>query len=710
VSIETLLIANRGEIACRVMATAQRRGIRCIAVYSEADAGALHVRRADEAHCIGPAPASESYQCVEAILEVARRTRAQAIHPGYGFLSENAEFAQACADAGVIFVGPSPAAIRTMAEKDLAKARMREAGVPVIPGCEDAGQDASALRCAADEIGYPLIIKAVAGGGGRGMRQVARAGDFDTALESARREARASFGDDRVLLEKLVHPARHVEVQVFADSQGGVVHLFERDCSVQRRHQKVVEEAPAPGLSSELRTAMGEAAIKAARAIDYCGAGTVEFLLDLGDPSTPFYFMEMNTRLQVEHPVTEMITGVDLVDWQLRVAAGEPLPRAQEALSIEGHAIEVRLYAEDPGADFMPTTGRVLDFQQPEASESLRIEAGIESGDSIDVHYDSMLAKLIAHGSTRDDALARLGVALAETQLAGPRTNIDLSSRIVAHPSFASAALHTGFIEEHQEALLAGVDSSPWEIRVLASLDRVLGRQARAQAEAHSRSASSLDGSPNAPLNGSTSASVPSSPWAAVDAWQNNIPARETLRFADRDREFHVEIEHLGKACYRLSAPCVELDRGHEMDEIQIVATETTQWSRGVAPSTEIHEFEAELNGRVWSVRCVRDEKSLTLFTRGETHHLEIMVAGGTHDDEAAAMGALFTPMPGKVVDVRVREGDIVKKGECLLVLEAMKMEHSIQAGMDARVDAVHVATGDQVDEGAVLLRLEPLT
>ncbi|HSK40851.1 MAG TPA: acetyl-CoA carboxylase biotin carboxylase subunit, partial [Arenibaculum sp.] len=446
-----ILIANRGEIACRVIRTARHMGIRTVAVHSEADAGALHVDMADEAWLIGPPPARESYLRIDAILDVARRSGAEAIHPGYGFLSENAAFADACGQAGIVFVGPPADAIRAMGGKSEAKALMEPAGVPLVPGYHGAGQDPELLRREAEAIGFPLLIKASAGGGGKGMRVVAAAGEFDAQLAGARREAASAFGDERVLLEKYLTRPRHVEIQVFADRHGNCVYLFERDCSIQRRHQKVVEEAPAPALPPGTRQRMGEAAVAAARAIGYVGAGTVEFLLD---EDGAFYFMEMNTRLQVEHPVTEMITGQDLVEWQFRVAAGEPLPVGQDDLAISGHAIEVRVYAEDPARDFLPQTGRLDHLAFPEPGPHVRIDAGVRAGDRISIHYDPMIAKLIVWDHDRPAAVRRLRAALGATQIAGLNANVGFLSAIAAHPAFLAADLDTRFIERHHADLL----------------------------------------------------------------------------------------------------------------------------------------------------------------------------------------------------------------------------------------------------------------
>jgi acetyl-CoA carboxylase biotin carboxylase subunit len=448
-----LLIANRGEIAVRVLRTAKRMGAATVAVYSDADAGALHVALADEAVRIGPAPAAESYLKIDAIIAAAKQTGADAIHPGYGFLSEKAEFAEACAKAGIVFVGPPPSAIRAMGLKDRAKALMAKAGVPVVPGYLGDDQSTDHLAKEAGKIGYPVLIKAVAGGGGKGMRKVEAAGEFVSALEGAQREAKSAFGDDRVLIEKYVSRPRHIEVQVFGDSHGDAVYLFERDCSLQRRHQKVIEEAPAPGMSAAMRKQMGEAAVKAAKAVNYSGAGTVEFIADASDglKADRFWFMEMNTRLQVEHPVTEAITGTDLVEWQLRVAAGEKLPKKQSELSIHGHAIEARLYAEDPQKGFLPSIGTLTHLKFP---DDVRVDSGVRRGDAVSIFYDPMIAKVIAHDETREGAAAKLARAMRHTEVAGVTTNAAFLARALAHPAFVSGDIDTAFIERHRANLI----------------------------------------------------------------------------------------------------------------------------------------------------------------------------------------------------------------------------------------------------------------
>ena len=493
---ETVLIANRGEIARRVIRSVRRLGLRCVAVYSEADRGAAHVTEADAAYCIGPPPAAESYLRGEVILAAARAAGAEAIHPGYGFLSENAAFAEACAAAGIVFIGPPPAAIRAMGSKSAAKALMQEAGVPLVPGYHGAEQSADHLVAEAHKIGYPLMVKASAGGGGKGMRVVGEPGDFLAGLEAARREAKASFGDDHVLLERYLPAPRHIEMQVFRDDHGNAVHLFERDCSSQRRHQKVIEEAPAPGLGDDLREAMGEAALRAAETIDYRGAGTVEFLVDGED----FYFMEMNTRLQVEHPVTEMITGFDLVEWQLRVAAGEALPVTQEEVTATGHAIEARLYAEDPAAGFLPSTGQLLHLSFPEGEEGLRFDSGVRPGDSVSVFYDPMIAKVIAWGPDRVVALSRLQRALARSEVAGVVTNVGFLQAVLSHTRFAAGVVDTAFIDQQRATLVAAEEDVPESVLAAAALAEIDWRREDARRQSISASGAGDSVEEGAPL------------------------------------------------------------------------------------------------------------------------------------------------------------------------------------------------------------------
>ncbi|MGF1455483.1 MAG: acetyl/propionyl/methylcrotonyl-CoA carboxylase subunit alpha [Alphaproteobacteria bacterium] len=665
--VDRLLIANRGEIACRIIRTARRMGIETLAVYSEADGHAAHVALADSALAIGPAPAAESYLRGEALIEAAQCSGAQAIHPGYGFLSENAAFAEAVAAAGLIFVGPPPAAIRAMGLKDQAKALMEKAGVPIVPGYHGANQDPAHLVDAAHAVGFPVLIKAVAGGGGKGMRRVDRREDFEAALASAKRESANAFGDDRVLIERFVTRPRHVEIQVFADAHGGVVHLFERDCSLQRRHQKVIEEAPAPGMTEPVRTAMGRAAVEAARAIGYRGAGTVEFIADgsQGLRENGFFFMEMNTRLQVEHPVTEMITGLDLVEWQIRVAMGEPLPRTQEQIPLTGHAIEARLYAENPSKGFLPSTGTLHRLALPEPDDRLRIDTGVRQGDAVTIHYDPMIAKIIAWGETRDAALRRLGQALRASEVAGVQTNAGFLAEIAGHPAFRDAAIDTGFIDRHLEDLIPDPGPPADDIKALAAL-YVLAERDAAAAHARARSAD------------------PHSPWHALDGWRVGARAREVLRFGG-DHPFTVTVGH--------GAPLRALDIDGRMFE-------------GQASMVEAERLSVVLNGRHDCIGVLRLGRRIVIMTEGHAHEvvLEDPLERSVSDTDAAAR--IAAPMPGKIIAVHAAEGDSVRRGQALVVLEAMKMEHTLSAGADGTVESLTVAPGDQVEEGAVLATL----
>ena len=613
--IHSLLIANRGEIACRIIRTARAMGIRTIAVYSDADAGALHVREADEAVAIGPAPARESYLVPERLMAAARESGAAAIHPGYGFLSENADFAQAVIDAGLVWVGPSPASIRAMGLKDAAKARMIAAGVPVTPGYLGEDQSPDRLAAEAAAVGYPVLIKAVAGGGGKGMRQVEAPAAFDEALASCRREAVAAFGDERVLIEKYITAPRHIEVQVFGDTHGQVVHLFERDCSLQRRHQKVIEEAPAPGMGAETRAAVCAAAVRAAQAVDYVGAGTIEFIADASEGlrADRIWFMEMNTRLQVEHPVTEAITGVDLVEWQLRVAAGEPLPMTQEQLSITGHAIEARLYAEDPAKGFLPSTGTLEVF---DLGDAVRVDTGVVQGATISPYYDPMIAKLIAHGDTREEARERLADALDAAMIWPVRTNAGFLVEALDHPAFVAGDVDTGLIAREGEALMP--PAQPSEEALVAAAARLVGP-------------------------------------AFLSGFRlNAVPRREAM--------------------FLLDGEPVTVDLPAASQGAAAASQGTTDGRVLVAES-----------GQVWVLEPYRSDG----------------VAGG-----GAADGAILSPMPGRVIAVDVAAGTAVTRGQKLLVLEAMKMEHALVAPFDGTVAELTVGAGDQVSEGALLVRV----
>jgi len=664
-----ILIANRGEIACRVAATARRMGIGVVAVYSDADAGARHVSAADEAYRIGPAAARESYLRGEAILEAAQRAGAQAIHPGYGFLAENEGFAAACARARVVFIGPTPQAIGAMGDKSAAKALMDKAGVPVVPGYHGTNQDASFLAVRAGAIGYPVLIKACAGGGGKGMRVVRAPSEFEAALQAARREAASSFGDERMLIERYLERPRHIEVQVFGDTRGNVVHLFERDCSVQRRNQKVLEEAPAPGMSEERRREIGAAAVAAAKAVGYVGAGTVEFIVA---PDGAFYFMEMNTRLQVEHPVTEMITGIDLVEWQLRVAAGEALPRTQEELAFRGHAVEARICAEDPDRGFLPSSGVLKHLRMPHASEfqclplPVRVDSGIRPGDAISPHYDSMIAKLIVWGEEREAALARLERALAEFEVVGPATNLEFLARVVRSSSFAQGELDTGLIERNAETLFPLNPPLPDDMIAAAACAELAAEEDAAREHARA----SAD---------------PYSPWHRVDGWRLNQGSHHRFVFSDGTQACEASVDFLG-AGYRLRIG----ERDHAL----------------AAERLEDGRLQLQLDGRTYAVRAVRDGEDWHLFGAGSRCRLRLESELQGLDIEAGG-ASLAAPMPGKIAQVLVEPGARVKKGAPLVILEAMKMEHTIVAPRDGAVKEIFFRVGDQVSEGAELLELE---
>lgn len=657
--IERLLIANRGEIAVRIARTARRLGVHVIAVYSDADAGAMHVDAADEALNIGPEAPSESYLNIDAVIAAARATGADAIHPGYGFLSENARFAEACSQAGITFVGPSADAMRAMGDKAASKNVMEAAGVPLMPGYHGEDQAVETLAAAARDIGFPVLIKASAGGGGRGMRIVEQEADFIPALDAARREAKGAFGDDRVLIEKFLTTPRHIEVQVFGDTHGNAIHLFERDCSLQRRYQKVVEEAPAPGMHDARRAEIGAAAVAAAKAIHYAGAGTVEFIVDATDEGAngPFYFMEMNTRLQVEHPVTEYVTGLDLVEWQLRVAEGNPLPLRQDEVVLKGHAVEARLYAEDPARDFLPAPGRVLAFETPEDRPDIRVDTGVRSGDDIAVAYDPMIAKVIAHGPDRNAAIAALDKALAELVCIGPTTNQAFLRRAITHPDFVGAAIDTGFIDRHRDALIPDVQKMQRNALVAVIADELSVRAMDARTVV-------------------STAGEPGSPWAATDGWRANIAARETFTFRSGEDELSAEICHAG-------------------DEILLTLSDgvTAHLPRDVPPG--------------W--RIERSGRSVFAFSRGTQFRFERIVAVEQASAQSGAAGNLNAPMPGRIVSVDVAPGDLVIAGQTLVVLEAMKMEHAIKAPGDGVVAELFHKAGDQVAEGVELLRLDPV-
>ena len=665
-----ILIANRGEIACRVAATAHGMGIRTVAVYSDADAGARHVAACDEAYRLGPPAAKESYLLGAKIIAIAKQCGAEAIHPGYGFLSENADFAEACAAADIVFIGPPPAAIRAMGLKAESKQLMEKAGVPLTPGYHGGNQDPAFLQSAADEIGYPVLIKASAGGGGKGMRVVEKATGFSAALASCKREAASSFGDDDVLIEKYLTRPRHIEIQVFADTHGNCVYLFERDCSVQRRHQKVLEEAPAPGMTDARRAAMGKAAVEAAQAVGYVGAGTVEFI---ANQDGTFYFMEMNTRLQVEHPVTEEITGLDLVEWQLRVAHGEPLPLAQDELAINGHAIEARIYAENPAKNFLPSIGTLHHLSMPLEDGPVRIDSGVREGDAISPYYDPMIAKLICWGETREVALRAMAAALRECEIAGVHTNVEFLVRTVESNAFSSGELDTGLIERNRAELL------PTDL-VIAPEALVAAAFAIVSSETHGGRASQTGG-----------------PWGISDGWRANLTAQRTLALQCGDATHAVQIEYTRAG---LAIECMgtrsAVSGSVEGKRVRM------QWNEVAIDARVVRVREAQ------ATQSASRHDKLTTFLHGRRFDIELhdpLTESEAGEEEG---GGLTAPMPGKILAVLVQPGTEVEKGTPLVVMEAMKMEHTIAAPAKGRVTAVLHAAGEQVAEGAALIAFEP--
>ncbi|MCU0983530.1 MAG: biotin/lipoyl-binding protein [Acetobacteraceae bacterium] len=652
----SVLVANRGEIAVRVFRTARAMGLRCIAVHSEPDASAMHVAMADEAICIGPAPAAESYLRIDRILEAARRTGAEAIHPGYGFLSENAAFAEACEAAGVVFVGPPAAAMRAMGGKASAKALMAAAGVPLVPGYHGEDQAPALLAEEAARIGYPVLIKASAGGGGRGMRVVARAEEFAAALDAARREAEAAFGDGRVLIEKYLTAPRHIEVQVLADSHGTAVALSTRDCSIQRRHQKIVEEAPAPALAGAMRAAMADAAVAAAQAVGYVSAGTVEFIAE----GEHFAFMEMNTRLQVEHPVTEAITGLDLVAWQLRIAAGEALP-LDFAPPLSGHAVEVRLCAEEPREGWRPAVGRLARFSMP-TGEGIRVDTGVREGDVVTPFYDSMIAKIIAHAETREGAIARLGAALAETEVEGVATNLAALRAIVAHEGFARGVPTTGFLARHEASLLAPPPPAPPRALLVATAALLAQEAAEARA-------------------------APPGPWTRRDGWRLFGTARRTIRLRTDGESIAVEVAYAAEG-WRITL----LGQTHAVS------------AAGAARALRVTIDDVTLRASIF-----REGASLGVTLAGEgSWRIGIEDALEPRSGDSAGDDRVASPIPGRVAAVLVAAGETVSRGQVLVVVEAMKTELRIAAPFDGTVARVDVAAGDQVEEGQELVALSP--
>ncbi|MGY3264365.1 acetyl-CoA carboxylase biotin carboxylase subunit [Lysobacter sp. HA35] len=662
---EKILIANRGEIACRVMRTSRALGIRTVAVYSDADADAQHVRQADEAYRVGGPRPQESYLRGDAILEVALKSGAQAIHPGYGFLSENADFADAVEAAGLVFIGPPAASMRKMGSKAGAKDLMHAAGVPVVPGYTGEDQSNDVLQREADRIGYPLMIKAAHGGGGKGMRIVRSSQEFLPNLESCQREARNAFGRDRVLLERYIEQPRHIEIQVFADRHGNAMHLFERECSAQRRYQKVLEESPSPFLTPELRRAMGDAAVQAARAIDYVNAGTVEFIVG---QDGGFYFMEINTRLQVEHPVTEMVTGLDLVEWQLRVASGDPLPRTQESLTQSGHAIEVRLYAEDPDAGFLPGSGRLERLRLPTATEGVRVDSGVVEGDTVTIFYDPMIAKLIVHGADRTQALARMRSALAQCEIAGPKSNIEFLERLVRHPAVVNGTIDTGYLDRHLDEFIGASDSDDARHFVAAVVARLIS---------HERGARGCNAASN----------DPTSPWATPDSWRIGDAALARIAVEHRGERTVLRAGGNG-GTYR-----IEHDgRVYAIEGARLEGEALSFRLDGDAMRVQVGAGRGS-----WSVHDGSHRLAISAAPLHDTHH----GAGEGGTDRIAA------PMPGRIVVARVQPGDKVTAGQEVMVIEAMKMELSLKSPRDGVIAEVRGAAGDFVEADAALVVLE---
>ncbi len=661
---DKMLIANRGEIACRIIRTARRLKVKTVAVYSTIDSEALHVSMADEAIAIGPAPANESYLLIERIIAAANASAAEAIHPGYGFLSENPELARSCADNDMIFIGPTAAAISAMGSKSTAKTIMTEAGVPLLPGYHGDNQDPAWLQKQADNMTYPVLIKAAAGGGGKGMRVVMQRSAFAAALAAAKREAMNAFNDETVLIEKYLRQPRHIEIQIFRDTHGNGVYLFERDCSMQRRYQKILEEAPAPGMQAERRQMMGQAALKAAEAIGYTGAGTVEFIVDTDEN---FYFMEMNTRLQVEHPVTEMISGQDLVEWQLGVAAGRPLPLRQDALAIRGHAMEARIYAEDAANDFLPCTGQITHLRFPSESACVRIDTGVQQGDAVSVFYDPMLAKLIVWAEDRPDCLARMQTALAATQIVGLKTNLDFLQAALAHPVLQAGEVTTGFVAEHAGELLKAMYAQKATAAVyqLAALYLMLVHQQHSMA----RAAASAE---------------PDSPWHLADGWLLNLTSREAITLRAGSTEKTIQLQ--------------PADSGF------IIRLDNTD-TEAAGQLEEQTRLTARLGNRRLQADVIRDKQRLVIFHAGQRYELERLTdAYETPAEEDG--GRLLSPMPGKIIAILTAKDQAVSKGDPLLILEAMKMEHTITANQAGTVVDIFFAENDRVDAGVELLTI----
>ncbi|XP_026466354.1 methylcrotonoyl-CoA carboxylase subunit alpha, mitochondrial-like [Ctenocephalides felis] len=671
--INKVLIANRGEIACRIMRTAKRLGVQTVAVYSDADAKSMHVQMADEAYNIGPPPSQQSYLCADKILDVAKKSGSHAVHPGYGFLSENLEFAEACQNSDIIFIGPPSSAIRDMGIKSTSKAIMSAAGVPCIKGYHGDDQSDEKLIAEAERIGFPLMIKAVRGGGGKGMRMAETMADFLPALESARTESLKAFGDTNMLLENYVTQPRHVEVQVFADKYGEAVHLFERDCSVQRRHQKVIEEAPAPGISQELRMELGAAAVRAAKAVGYVGAGTVEFILD--KKSHAFHFMEMNTRLQVEHPITEYITGTDLVEWQLRIAGGEPLPVTQEDITLSGHAFEARIYAEDPRGGFLPGAGPLRHLRPPQTATDVRVETGVREGDEVSIHYDPMIAKLVVWGEDRTQALTKLKAKLTDYHIMGLETNVNFLLDLASHPNFAAGDVHTGFIDEHRESLFPPLLADETSIGQ-AIMGLILNERVSNVKNAYSTK--KMD-----------------SPYFQEMGFRLNHSLERTIKLTHNDKDITVQLQQVSSNVFQMKV-------GPE-----------GQWRTMKAVLTEKGggALKLTLDGVISNCSVVMDHDILSVFDVGGRKdfklHVPKFITSAGDGGSGGSAGAAVSPMPGVLEKLFVSPGDKVEKGTPLAVIIAMKMEHVIKASKDGTVASVNSNLGKSVQKGATIVKFE---
>jgi len=659
-----ILIANRGEIACRIIDTAHKMGISCVALYSDADKHALHVKKADEAVYIGPSPSKDSYLKMDNIIAAAKQTGAQAIHPGYGFMSENVEFAQACVDNKITFIGPPVEAIEAMGSKSAAKEIMTDAGVPLVPGYHGEEQAPEFLKQQSVAIGYPQLLKAAYGGGGKGMRVVWNEQEFDAALASTKREAMAGFGDDKMLIERYLTKPRHVEIQVFCDNHGHSIYLSERDCSIQRRHQKVIEEAPAPNLSEVTRRAMGDAAVAAAKAINYQGAGTVEFLFD---EDGSFYFMEMNTRLQVEHPVTEMVTGLDLVEWQLKVASNEVLPLNQSQVTVSGHAIEVRVYAEDPDNEFLPATGTLSYLKQPSPSRHVRVDTGVVQGDEVSSFYDPMIAKLIVWDEDRDLAIARMERALNDYRIGGLKTNLAFLGNLISAAPFKQLELDTGFIEKHQQLLFRANPQLSHQVLIQAAIVDVLSQQPIA-------------------ANGIVQQHDPYSPWHTCNGWRLNESSNHVVEFTDEHGT-----EHCVKVISNGSGFEFNFEGAHYVVDAVLIDDVLT----------------TTINGHKSSLLIELTEHQISLFIKQDIHHFNRKVHDGSNFEADDNTDKLVAPMNGTIVEVSTSAGAQVKKGDVLVIMEAMKMEYSIRAPFDGVVSEVFFASGDMVKDGEQLVDLE---